>query len=560
MTPAGHTCNVRWFRSVVLAVTLTTVIAAAAMAVGSATLVVRSVDADGDPVPGVQIEATASSTPGVFSAVTNASGLAVIGPLPPGSYTVRARHHDGSEGLFRAELAQGTEVRLEDLAVPRVEAHVDVAASSLALPVGAATQTTVTLSEVDRIPVGRDYRAYVQLVPGVTVSPNSGGLETRYEPASKAGNYYHDRGALIGSRDNTYLLEGFNITGMGSGTGDYTFPNEAILEEGVVTSGVAPELPGGAGFVASVVTKAGGAELSGSASFFLRTPSMVEEVHTDDPRLETVPDDRYDASLTLGGPVLKDHLWYFASAQQRSASETVELSPSASPTPQSTDYELTRRNASVKLTGRPSERDSLVVSAFGEMLDSRGSRDVNTPPNRYSDTENDSLLATLAYQRMLGATGLLEARLGTWREVASNVPEFPEEGPTNTLMFEPGVNVPAYLRDLGSSGGGGEGTNRKLQADLAGSLLVDWHGSHQLKAGVEFLRWEEQSKPRPTFDGALTSLAPVLSGISFDLARDLTLLPPSELDAILRAIQEHPSRPPSSGRSRLRPPRATPAA
>lgn len=514
--------------------------ASAAPGAGSASIVVRCLDGGGKPVPGVRVEATAPSLPGRVTGVTGATGVAVLGLLPPGSWTVRLLRPDGSESRYSASLSQGTEVRLEDVATLRVEERVEVVETSAAVPSGAITAATVTLDEVDRVPVGRDYRAYVQLVPGVTVSPNSGGLETRYEPASKAGNNYHDRGALIGSRDNTWLLDGFDITGMGSGTGDYTFSNEVILEEGVVTSGVPPELPGGAGLVANVVTKSGGASFSGSLSLFLREPWMVEGVDSDDPRLAIVEDDRYDAGLTLGGPILRESLWFFVSGQERSASEDVELSPSATPTPMTTEYGLKRRNAFLKLAGRPSERDSLVVSVFGETLDTRNSRDVNVPPNRYGRSDNESLLASLGYVRMLGATGTLEARLGGFREVRSDVPQYPEEGPTNTLLFEPGVVVPAYLRDLGSSGGGGRQTNRKLQADLSGSLLVDGQGSHQLRAGVGFARWQEENAPQPLFPGTLNSLAPHLIGITFDEAMNLSFLPASEFDAILRALEENP--------------------
>ncbi len=79
---------------------------------------------------------------------------------------------------------------------------------------------------------------------------------------------------------------------MGSRSGAYTFCNEILLEEGVVTSGVPPELPGGAGLVANVVTRSGGNALSGSFSLWVRKPWMEEDAETTDPRLVTVPDDR----------------------------------------------------------------------------------------------------------------------------------------------------------------------------------------------------------------------------------------------------------------------------
>ncbi len=134
-----------------------------------------------------------------------------------------------------------------------------------------------------------------------------------------------------GSRDNVYYLDGFNITGMAGGTAAFTLHNSVISELEVITSGVPAEYGGGAGYVANLATKDGGPTLTGAAELYLRRSGMYESFETDDPRLQAVREDKYDAGVTLGGLLVRERLWFFAAGQLRSNTSDVELSPSASP-------------------------------------------------------------------------------------------------------------------------------------------------------------------------------------------------------------------------------------
>ena len=472
------------------------------------------------------------------TAAADARGQVLLAGLLPGRYRVRVSRpgYEAAEREIGVVQDQAVELVIP-LRIETVRETVVVDEPAPTVDTRSATVAAhITAEEVDAIPVGRDYRAYVQLVPGVNVVPNSDGIETLYEPASKSGNFYYDRGAAMGSRDNVYLLDGFNLTDMAGGTGSMALDNDAILEEEVITSGLPAEYPGGSGYLANIVTRPGGPTMSGSVDYFLQRPSMYAGFATGDSRLHSAREDKHDGGFTIGGPLARDRAWFFAAGQERTNSDDVELSTSASPAPRRETYDFRRTNGLGKLTVRPSDDALLTAVAYADLRRTDGSRDVNTPPNRYAEGKDDTLTYGLSYQGMLGAANLVESGLFDSRRDSRAVPADPGAGPTNTLLYEPGTTVPAYLRDLGSSGDPSRTVQRKRQADLAVTRFVHAFGDHQIKAGVQWQRWEEANSTERIFGDSMTSLAPSLAGLTLGGARDLNLLPASEADVIYRAL------------------------
>jgi len=495
------------------------------------------------PVEGVRIDAASDALLGRRSTSSRADGTATLLSLPPGDYRLSLE----AEG-YRPVLAVAT-VR-QNVATP-VTVTLEPAgtvAEALEVVAGVPTVDTGTakvsehldLEAIRSLPVPRDYRGFAQLVAGVNVVPNSDGLELRHEPASKAGNFYHDRGALLGSRDNHYYLDGFQITGMGSGGGDLALDVEVLRAQEVVTSLVPAARSGGAGYVVDLLTRSGGPRFEAAASAFLRTPDMTESSDTADSRLRVPVEDKWDASAALGGPLAADRLWFFASAQARRNSDRVDLSSSATPQPRSERLRFDRDQALAKLTWAPTRADTLSALFLGESRLSAGSRNVNLPPNRYADLEGEYATGLFGWERLVGSTATVEARFGAQSLEDRTTAASPELGPPNTLLFPAGVQVPAYLRDLGSSGDDGVVTLEKRQAELAATFHFEAAGSHVVSVGIGDQRWEEEVAVDFRYGVNLTSLAPTLSGLTFLEARDQGFLPEPEYDSIYRALAGEP--------------------
>ena len=517
-------------------------LAAAAGADNSGSIVVAITGPGGAAVAGAEVKVSSPSLIAPRTAVADAGGRVLVAGLLPGRYRVVVRRRGYESAARELELVQDRTATLAVvLGLARVREDVVVEGPGASAAPAGTVATHVRVAQVEAVPVGRDYRAYAQLVPGVNVVPNSDGIETRYEPASKSSGFYYDRGAAMGSRQNTYLVDGFNLTDMAGGTGAMALDNDAILEEEVITSGVPAEYPGGAGFVANIVTRPGGPTFSGSVDYFLQTPSMYSGFATADSRLRSSREDKHDGGFTLGGPVARERAWFFAAVQERSNSDDVKLSASASPVPRRETFAFRRSNGLAKVMVRPADAALLTALAFADLRRTDGTRDVNTPPNRYTDARDDTYTYGLSGQLTLGGDRLAEARLFDSRRDYRGVPADPGAGPQNTVLYEPGIAVPAYLRDLGSSGDPSRTVQRKRQAEIAFTRLVHAFGDHQLKAGVQWSKWQEANSTVRVFGNSMTSLASHLAGLTVGGARDLGLLPASEADVIYRALLAAPA-------------------
>jgi hypothetical protein len=492
------------------------------------TVKVLATDSAGAAIPGATVEATSPVFIGTRTAVTDASGVALLTGLVPGSYTVKVSLSGFQTVTTNAKVSQNevTDVAAT-LAMSSVSESITVTAEAPIVETKRATVSDhVTLAEVEALPVARDYRGYAQLVTGVNVVPNGGGDSTPVDPASKGGNNYRDRDrgyhrttGGTGSRDNVYYLDGLNITDMTTGTGAMTFNNEVILEQEVITSGVPAEFSGGRGFVGNIVTKSGGNDFAGSVNYYLQKPSFYSGFKTSDTRLQTNLEDKWDAAATLGGPIWRDRAWFFLSAQKRENSDEVNLSTSAAATPTVAEYLNERENVFGKVTVKPTESLTVIGQYFSDPRKISGSTDVNVPVNRHAQFEDTPKTMSLSGQYIIGSSVILDGRIGRFEEEYSESPLHPEAGLSNTILYASGVSVPAYQRQLGGYGVLFEEKSEKQQYDLAGTFFLNALGSHTIKVGAQTNEWKDSTNSSIPGLQSYSSIANQYSGINFADAR-----------------------------------------
>src|SRR3546814_19412675 len=111
--------------------------------------------------------------------------------------------------------------------------------------------------------------------------------------------------------DNVYYRDGVNVTDPVDGVAGANFNSESIQEQQVLTGGIPAEYAGGAGLVSKVVTKSGGDEFHGSVNYYLQNDSLV----SDDKHGQSAGFATFDPPITLGGPIVQEKLWLFASYQ-----------------------------------------------------------------------------------------------------------------------------------------------------------------------------------------------------------------------------------------------------
>lgn len=157
-----------------------------------------------------------------------------------------------------------------------------------------SNSTNMDMEFLKSIPSGRSISDYFNMSPGVT------------------GDMAH------GSADiaNSYNLDGVNLGDGATGTSGVSFGIDIMEEMSVTTGGLSAEYGSVQGAVVNVVSKSGGNKFSGSASFYLDHESLQSD-NTKGTGLEgrkVGAKIQYEPVLTLGGPIIKNKLWFFANA------------------------------------------------------------------------------------------------------------------------------------------------------------------------------------------------------------------------------------------------------
>ncbi|HVE70176.1 MAG TPA: TonB-dependent receptor [Thermoanaerobaculia bacterium] len=254
---------------------------------------------DGQPMPGVTVTVTSPQLQGSRTATTTVSGDYLLPLLPPGDYTVTFDLDGFQRVTRRATLAAARTERVD--AELRPAALAEAITVTADTPVTAAVESTQVSTNfrqnfIDQLPVGRTINAVTLLAPGV----NSNG---------PGGNIIIS-GAM--SFDSVYLVNGAVVNENLRGQPHQLFIEDAIQETTVLTGGISAEYGHFTGGVVSTITKSGGNDFSGS----FRSSLTNESWATRSP-LTVDQEDKinYIYEGTLGGPILRDRLWFFGAGR-----------------------------------------------------------------------------------------------------------------------------------------------------------------------------------------------------------------------------------------------------
>jgi hypothetical protein len=173
---------------------------------------------------------------------------------------------------------------------------------------------TVSAAELDgRIPLVHDTQRIALLAPSTTMG------DTAFNGAND-GTYDQDLvsvgGASVG--ENSYQINGLNITNFRTGVGSSWVPFEFVDEVQVKTGGYEAEFGRSTGGVVNMVTKSGTNSFHGSLSAFFE-PESLQEQEPDTP-YATNQQEEYEtleANASIGGPIAKDKLFFFGFLQYR---------------------------------------------------------------------------------------------------------------------------------------------------------------------------------------------------------------------------------------------------
>ncbi len=286
-------------------------------------------DASGAVMPGVTVEAASPVLiEKVRTVVTDAQGLYSIVDLRPGTYSVTFTisgfstvRREGIElvGSFTATVNA-------DLKVGSVEETLTVTADAPVVDTRNVVQLTVLPDEVrEALPTGRTVLFMAALIPGTTRTTTVG------RPHDLAGTS-DSRGASMihGGRAADYQLtyDGTptDLGGGGSSQSWQTNPQE--IEEFAYRMGALSAENAFGGIAANLIPKDGGNRFTSSLFYAFTGESLQSDNLTQEMIDLKVPKNtglqkHWDANFSVGGPIKRDKLWFFASYRNQGNDEEI---------------------------------------------------------------------------------------------------------------------------------------------------------------------------------------------------------------------------------------------
>lgn len=266
-------------------------------------------DPTGAAVSGAQITIRSTSTGSVRQVATDSAGLYSVGPLNPGSYTVLITQVGFQKLSVTTVVRTGTATSGNfKLTLGEQSTTIEVAAGSLQVNTDQpGVSDVITREQIDTLPInGRNFLDVAQIQPGVILQSG----ET-FDP-TKAGYSAISVGGVSG-RTTRILLDGQDITDETVGTTIMNVTTGAIDEFQLnrSTQDVSGEVTSTGQVLVS--TRSGTNAFHGQAFYnfqdnragFARTTGGFD-----------APFQRNQFGGSVGGPILKDKLFFFANAER----------------------------------------------------------------------------------------------------------------------------------------------------------------------------------------------------------------------------------------------------
>jgi hypothetical protein len=442
-------------------------------------------DQEGTPLPGVTVKATSPALQGERATVTGRDGKFDLRGLPTGLYNVRFRM-EGFQLLslenLRIKLGQIVPIKAI-LQEGEMRETVTVTASfPLIAPKTADTSMNLAGEKLDSIPTAaRTFTDLTKFVPSITSTEFNS-----TDPTSSAAPAPSIRGE--GQYGDNYLVDGLSVRDPSVKTSGTPLNFDAIEEVQIITDGFSPEFGQSLGGSVNVITKSGSNNFGGEVAYIYRDEGTTADF---DNTLLATPDEyeREDPYVNVGGPILKDKLWYFGSYNRSDDLDgyaAAELSGYGTLPPGVEETETDLYFG--KLTYAINAQHNIAGSYTMRDQETTGFDAAIATPEARRGQEVDDERTRLNYQAIFSANTLLEIKYGNVNREIQTVPL----GSLDPAQYE----ITTY--GLLTNNAWRASSDERDRDDYAAIFTQFWNpggraGSHEFKVGVDYRELNQDS-------------------------------------------------------------------
>lgn len=451
-------------------------------------------DRQGLAISGAEVNATSSALAINKTTKTDTNGNYQIPALPAGIYTVTiTRSGFSTRVLNNLEITLNRTVRLDaSLEVGTVQQRVEVSSViPLLEPTSSSEGATVLPEQIDTMPInGRNYLDLMQLVPGVDINRQADANSDNTTP-------------VLGERANNtaFLIDGLPNQNELNGGPASQFNQDTIAEFQVVTTGYKAEFGHASGGVVNVISKSGSNDVHGLASAYHRNNAFDSSDIPGQPNVPYLL--RWDYDAALGGPIVKDKVFWFASGEGIHENRQLNFVPP----PNTPQFLINQENTYNEPT---TDREARAFAKFDQVLSHHHLTEQMNYTNVHVNSTNplSAFTALPSTRTDLGDRNLLLGGADTInfgdstspfiltlrgqyrdeRTLAS--PAHPQAGPNTIFNLFSSYTTGGIFGDLGQPSYGATFTPSDLEQKYGtfGASLAKTIGRHTFKFGWDFER------------------------------------------------------------------------
>lgn len=286
---------------------------------GSGRIEGTAFDSSGAIVPGAKVIVLSETTGLTQTVNTEATGHFIVSYLVPGTYDVSIQK-DGfaTTTLKDVVVSVGTTTPVEaKLTVGNVSTTISVTADALQIdPTQSALSSVVDKQDIASLPLnGRNFTDFVLLTPGATTDGDFGMVSFN----GIAGNF------------NNYMVDGGNdnnafFSQQIGRTIPYQFSEDIVQEFQVTSTGFTAEFGQAGGGIVNTVTRSGSNDVHGDAYYYALDSALNANDSINNQQGIPKPHNRRQQfGGTIGGPIVKDRLFYLGNYEGQVRNEPVTV-------------------------------------------------------------------------------------------------------------------------------------------------------------------------------------------------------------------------------------------
>jgi len=302
-----------------MAVFLATTLSASAQT-SLATLRGKVADQQGGVLPGATVTARQTETNTTRTGVTNEAGQFYLPSLPAGTYEITVELQGFSTGKRTLTLRVGQEATADfTLQVGTVAESIEVTGRAAVVETRSALGGMVDKKEIDNLPtIDRNFAGLAMLSPGIS---SSGASSMGFNAAGQR------------QFQNQIFVDGATNAQQFYGAQAESYPQDWVQEFQVMTNGFSAEFGQATGGVLNVITRSGANIFSGRGYGFYRSSKLDSAPYAGrfvngQPQYLSAPPPyhNYRVGGFLGGPIVKDKVFFFAGVEDYDNTQSAILS------------------------------------------------------------------------------------------------------------------------------------------------------------------------------------------------------------------------------------------